>query len=100
MPRQPPAVIAPAAPLMLYPPLSIAGSASRPISVTQAPTIPVAVAKIEQVTIVATASAPGTRAVARCRLWNSLSMSFARSTRYPMNRNSGIAISTSFDMTP
>ena len=39
------------------------------------------VAKIEQVTMVATASAPGTRAVARCRLWNNLSMSFARSTR-------------------
>jgi hypothetical protein len=66
---------------MLYPALSIAGKASRPISVTTAPTMPVAVAKIAQVTIVATASDPGTRAVARCKLRNSRSMSCARSTR-------------------
>ena len=43
--------------------------------------IMVAVAKIAQVTIVATASEPGTRAIARCRLLNSLSMRAARSTR-------------------
>src|SRR5262245_2535253 len=90
MPRQPPAVSAPADTLMLYPALSIAGTASRPISVTTAPTMPVAVAKMAHVTMVATPSEPGTRAVARWRLRNRRSMSCARSTRYPMKRNSGI----------
>lgn len=46
----------------------MAGSASRPIKVTTAPTMPVAVAKMAQVTSVATASEPGTRAIDRCRL--------------------------------
>jgi hypothetical protein len=59
----------------------MAGSASRPISVTTAPTMPVAVAKIAHVTIVATASAPGTRASDRCRLLKSFSIRLARSTR-------------------
>ena len=40
-----------------------------------------AVAKIAQVTMLATASEPGTREVARCKLWNSRSISCARSTR-------------------
>ena len=43
--------------------------------------IPVAVAKIVQVTMVATANDPGMREVARCRLLNSLSIKLARSTR-------------------
>ena len=51
------------------------------MSVTTAPTMPVAVAKIAQVTMVATASEPGTRESARCRLLNSRSISAARSTR-------------------
>lgn len=55
--------------------------ASRPMSVTTAPTMPVAVAKMAQVTSVATASEPGTRASDRCRLWNSFSIRLARSTR-------------------
>ncbi|CUI63026.1 Uncharacterised protein [Achromobacter xylosoxidans] len=55
--------------------------ASRPISVTTAPTMPVAVAKMAQVASVATASAPGTRASARCMLRNSFSIRLARSTR-------------------
>ena len=59
----------------------MAGSASSPISVTTAPTMPVAVAKMAQVTSVATASEPGTRAMARCRLLNSFSIRLARSTR-------------------
>jgi hypothetical protein len=59
----------------------MAGSANRPISVTTAPTMPVAVAKMVQVTSVATASAPGSRASARCRLLKSDSIRFARSTR-------------------
>ena len=59
----------------------MAGSASSPISVTTAPTMPVAVAKIAQVTSVATASEPGMRVSARCRLRNSFSIRFARSTR-------------------
>ncbi len=81
MPRQPPAVIAPADTPVEYPARSIAGSASRPISVTTAPTMPVAVANTAQVNSVATASEPGTRASARCRLLNSFSIRFARSTR-------------------
>jgi len=59
----------------------MAGSASSPMRVTTAPTMPVAVAKMAQVTSVATASEPGTRAIARCRLLNSFSIRFARSTR-------------------
>jgi len=42
---------------------------------------------------------PGTRAIARCKLLNNFSIRLARSTRYPMNTNSGIAISTSLDIT-
>ena len=81
MPRHPPAVIAPAAILTSYFAFSMAGKAKRPISVTTAPTIPVAVAKMAQVTMVATASEPGTRAMARCKLLNSFSIKLARSTR-------------------
>ena len=51
------------------------------MSVTTAPTMPVAVAKMAQVISVATAREPGTRASARCRLLKSFSMRFARSTR-------------------
>ncbi|CAB3742282.1 hypothetical protein LMG1860_05919 [Achromobacter denitrificans] len=81
MPRQPPAVMAPAVSRTLYPAFSMAGMASRPMSVTTAPTMPVAVAKIAQVASVATASAPGTRASARCMERNSFSIRLARSTR-------------------
>jgi hypothetical protein len=81
IPRQPPAVMEPAEICTLYPARSICGKASSPISVTTAPTMPVAVAKIAQVTMVATASEPGTRARARCSARNSLSISCARSTR-------------------
>ena len=77
----------------------MAGNASKPIKVTTAPTMPVAVAKIAHVTMVATANEPGTRANARCKLLNSFSISAARSTRYPMNTNKGIAIRTSLDIT-
>ena len=51
------------------------------MSVTTAPTMPVAVANTVQVTSVATASEPGTRAMARCMLLNSFSIRLARSTR-------------------
>jgi hypothetical protein len=81
MPRVPPAVTAPAASRVLYPALSIAGNASRPMSVTTAPMMPVAQAKIAQVTTVETANDPGMRAVARCRLWNSRPIRLARSIR-------------------
>ena len=73
----------------------MAGSASRPIRVTTAPTMPVAVANTAQVTSVATASAPGTRASARWIERNSFSIRLARSTMYPMKTNRGIAIRTS-----
>ena len=79
MPRQPPAVMAPAESLTSYPARSIAGSASRPINVTTAPTMPVAVANTAQVTMVATASDPGTCFMASCIERNSLSMMLARS---------------------
>ena len=59
----------------------MAGRASKPISVTTAPTMPVAVAKIAQVMMVATASEPGTRDVARCMLLKSFSIRLARSIR-------------------
>ena len=49
--------------------------------------------------MVATANAPGTRANDRCRLLKSFSIRLARSTRYPMKTNSGIAINTSLDIT-
>ena len=81
MPRVPPAVTAPAASRVLYPALSIAGNASRPMSVTTAPMIPEAQAKIAQVTTVATASDPGMRQVARCRPLNRRWIRLARSTR-------------------
>ena len=74
----------------------MAGMASSPISVTTAPTMPVAVAKMAHVASVATASAPGSRASARCIDRNSFSIRLARSTRYPMKTNSGIEISESF----
>ena len=59
----------------------MAGSASKPMSVTTAPTMPVAVAKMAQVTMVATAKEPGTRAMAKCKLLNSFSIRLARSMR-------------------
>ncbi len=77
----------------------MAGRANKPINVTTAPTMPVAVAKIAHVTMVATAKEPGTRAIAKCMLLNSFSIRLARSIKYPMNTNKGIEISTSLDMT-
>ena len=52
-----------------------------PISVTTAPTMPVAVANSAQVASVATASEAGTPLSAMRRLLNRLSSMFARSTR-------------------
>ncbi len=100
MPRQPPAHRAPVAYLWSYPALSICGKASRPIRVTTAPTMPVAVAKSAHVMMAATASAPGRCRAATCRLKNSRSRIFARSTMYPMNRNRGIDTSVSLVITP
>ncbi len=77
----------------------MAGNASNPISVTTAPTMPVAVANIAQVSMVATASEPGTFFIEICSEWNSRSRMLARSTTYPMNRNNGTAVSTSLDIT-
>jgi hypothetical protein len=77
----------------------MAGSASSPISVTDAPTIPVAVANTVQVSRVAMSSEPRTRVKASSMLRNSRSSVPARSITYPMNRNSGTEISTSFFMT-
>ena len=57
----------------------MAGKASRPISVTTAPTMPVAVAKIAQVARVAMASEPGNAPMASWIEWNSLSRMFALS---------------------
>ena len=65
---------------------------------TTAPTMPVAVANSVQVMSAATAIEPGTWRSPTCRLRNSLSRMFARSMMYPMNKNSGIEISTSLFM--
>ena len=62
MPSVPPAQMTPVAKRTSYLAFSIAGSASRPISVTTAPTMPVAVANSVQVTSAATASEPGSAA--------------------------------------
>ena len=77
----------------------MAGNASNPISVTTAPTMPVAVAKIAQVASVAIASAAGIGPAASCSDLNSRSRIFARSITYPMNTKSGIEIRTSFVIT-
>ncbi len=95
----PPAQVEPAASRTLYPALSIAGNARSPISVTTAPMMPEAVAKIAQVMTVATASDPGIREVARCRPLNRAWIRLARSTRYPMKTNRGTAINTSLFIT-
>jgi hypothetical protein len=60
--------------------LSIWGRASRPISVTTAPTMPVAVAKSAQVIIAATPIEPGMFLAAMFSVPNSLSTMLARST--------------------
>jgi hypothetical protein len=55
IPKQPPEQITPDANFLSYPALTIAGQANKPISVTTAPIIPVAVEKRAQVIRAATA---------------------------------------------
>ena len=55
------------------------GKAIRPIKVTTAPTMPVAVANSAQVTNAATAMEPGTARKPTCKLRNNLSKMLARS---------------------
>ena len=64
----------------LYPRRIMAGMARRPSSVTEAPTIPVAVANSVPVTSVATPTAPGMAPITSCTLRKSLSRMPARST--------------------
>ena len=80
MPSVPPAQMIPLAKDGSYRALSIAGSASRPISVTTAPTIPVAVAKSAQVMSAATPIEPGMFLAATLSVENSRSTMFDRST--------------------
>ena len=74
MPKQPPAAIDPVASFLSYPAFNIGFKTSNPISVTTAPIIPVAAAKIAQVATVATARAPGTPFIATSKLLKSLSI--------------------------
>ena len=59
IPRQPPEHITPDANFLSYPALIIAGQANKPIRVTTAPIIPVAVENSAQVTKAATAIEAG-----------------------------------------
>ena len=99
MPSVPPAQMMPAANEWLYRTFSMAGKARRPISVTTAPTMPVAVANRPQVMSAATPMEPGRFFEATLRVLNSRSTMLARSTIYPMNRKSGMAVRTSLAMT-
>ena len=62
IPKHPPAQITPDANFLSYPAFTIAGQASRPINVTTAPMIPVAVENKVQVINAATA-------IEACNLW-------------------------------
>ncbi len=68
MPSVPPAQITPEANFLSYCALAIAGKASRPISVTTAPTMPDAVENTAQVISAAMAIEPGRFRAAICRL--------------------------------
>ena len=59
IPRHPPAQMTPDANFLSYPALIIAGQANKPIKVTTAPIIPVAVENKAHVTKAATAIEPG-----------------------------------------
>ena len=99
IPKQPPAQIIPDANFLSYPALTIAGQASNPIKVTTAPMIPVAVENKVQVIKAATAIDAGNLCAANLIAKNNLATIPALSTKYPMNKKSGTAVSTLLSIT-
>ena len=81
IPKQPPEQITPDANFLSYPALIIAGHANRPIKVTTAPIIPVAVENNAQVTKAATAMDAGNLCDASLIAKNNLDTIPARSTK-------------------
>ena len=99
IPKHPPAQIMPDANFLSYPALTIAGQASNPINVTTAPIIPVAVENKVQVINAATAIEAGNLCAANLIAKNNFATIPARSTKYPMNKNKGTAVSTLLSIT-
>ena len=99
IPRHPPAHITPEENFLSYPALIIAGQAKRPISVTTAPIIPVAVENRAQVIKAATAIEAGNLCEANLIAKNNLDTIPALSTKYPMNKNKGTALITVLSIT-
>ena len=81
IPKHPPEQITPDANFLSYPALIIAGHANRPIKVTTAPIIPVAVENNAQVTKAATAMDAGNLCDASLIAKNNLDTIPARSTK-------------------
>ena len=99
IPKQPPEHITPDANFLSYPALIIAGQANNPIKVTTAPIIPVAVENNAQVISAATAIEAGSLCEASLIAKNNLETIPALSTRYPINKNNGTAVSTVLSIT-
>ena len=79
--------------------MTIAGHANRPIKVTTAPIIPVAVENNVQVIRAATAIEAGNPCEANLIAKNNLETIPALSTRYPINKNKGTAVKTVLSIT-
>ena len=93
IPNVPPAVIVPAASFTLYPDRVIVAPAIMPSSVTEAPTIPVAAAKMVETISTAINREPRTRAMI---IWidaNKRSINPAASITMPIKTNKGTAMS-------
>ena len=99
IPKQPPLQIIPDANFLSYPALTIAGQANNPIKVTTAPIIPVAVENKVHVIRAATAIDAGNLCAASLIAKNNLATIPALSTKYPMNKKSGTAVSTLLSIT-
>ena len=99
IPRHPPEHITPEANFLSYPALIMAGQANKPIKVTTAPIIPVAVEKSAQVIKAATAIEAGNLCEANLIAKNNLETIPALSTRYPINKNKGTAVNTVLSIT-
>ena len=99
IPKHPPEQIIPDANFLSYPAFTIAGQAKSPIRVTTAPIIPVAVENKAQVINAATAIEAGSPWQANLIAKNNLETIPARSTRYPINKNNGTAVSTVLSIT-
>ena len=99
IPKHPPAQIIPDANFLSYPALTMAGQASKPIKVTTAPIIPVAVENKVQVINAATAIDAGNLCAASLMAKNNLATIPALSTQYPKNKNIGTAVRTLLSIT-